>query len=70
LRIPNFRIPLFRWTWSRRIPAMFRQSVHGKPDVHAAVNNTKAVNVTIIQAPYTPLRDAMERKDWQDEDTQ
>jgi hypothetical protein len=58
LKLPTFRIPLFRWAWSRRIPAIFRQKAPAEP---------LQVRVTIIQAP---LRDAMERKDWQDEDTQ
>jgi hypothetical protein len=60
MKLPNFRIPLFRWSWSRRIPAMFRQKAPAEP---------LQVRVTIIQAPYTPLADAMERKDWQDADT-
>jgi hypothetical protein len=53
LKIPTFRIPLFRWTWGKP-----------KPPVEPL-----QVRVTIIQAPYTPLADAMERKDWQDADT-
>jgi hypothetical protein len=59
VKIPNFRIPLFKWSWGRPINKRFRQAV---PDAAAECP------YKVEGLPSAPLSDAFERRDWEEKD--